>query len=93
MNTQWLSTISSKYIIHAVNETINIDDECRTIYPEHFKENMLCAGGACIGDNGNSLIQIDALIGMPSRALMCENVRRPTMHTRVSSFIDWIKSV
>ncbi|OPJ86217.1 chymotrypsin-C [Patagioenas fasciata monilis] len=63
--------------------------------------NMVCAGGdgvtsGCNGDSGGPLNcqrggiwEVDGIVSFGS-AWGCNTVRKPTVFTRVSSFIDWI---
>ncbi|KAM8939552.1 hepatocyte growth factor activator serine protease [Pelodytes ibericus] len=80
------------------------DSKCSSpeVYGFEFSENMLCAGyfdcstDACQGDSGGALAcQMDKtyyLYGIISWGDGCGKLNKPGVYTRVSNYVDWIKS-
>ncbi|KAF6204338.1 hypothetical protein GE061_002679 [Apolygus lucorum] len=76
---------------------------CQTYYFSTIRETHICAGGqgngTCGGDSGSGLVQPYSgryyIIGVVSFGDTCEgagNPLKPTIHTRVTSYLDWIES-
>ncbi|CEG39157.1 RxLR-like protein [Plasmopara halstedii] len=88
--------------LRGVQVPVWTNDECRP----HFTcdESALCAGGkknqdACIGDSGAPLIKEngagdsdDVLIGLASYGTGCGTEGIPSVYSRVSAVVQWIKS-
>ncbi|XP_075713576.1 hepatocyte growth factor activator serine protease isoform X2 [Rhinoderma darwinii] len=80
------------------------DSKCSSpeVYGSEFSENMFCAGyfdcdiDACQGDSGGSLAcqenKISYLYGIVSWGDGCGRVNKPGVYTKVSNYVQWIKS-
>ncbi|XP_072747521.1 mite allergen Der p 3-like [Anoplolepis gracilipes] len=93
------SSSGSNFLLKA---TVYITDQeyCKNIYNkilEYIYDTHICANdpnisrGSCKGDSGGPLIVNETLVGLVSWANGCSLTDYPTVHTRVSSYIDWIK--
>ncbi|XP_043262953.1 chymotrypsin-2-like [Colletes gigas] len=96
----WLSYQAERTnLLHWVNITIASQDYCRDIYAgsQTIYKTHLCAydpnavRGHCKGDSGGPLMVRGKLAGLVSWSRNCANVVYPSVYTRVSSYLDWIK--
>ncbi|XP_069683016.1 trypsin-1-like isoform X2 [Periplaneta americana] len=86
--------------LQKVNLMIVNQDQCRSIY-EFYSENVydsqICAGlpvgigGSCRGDDGGPLFVDGNVVGLVSWSRYCARPEYPTVYTRVSDYVDWIK--
>lgn len=59
---------------------------------------MLCAGypqggrGACAGDTGGALVANGRQVGVFSWGRGCTTTNFPFVYTRVSTYVNWIRS-
>ncbi|KAG5869589.1 hypothetical protein JTB14_003502 [Gonioctena quinquepunctata] len=74
-------------------------ENCQSLYPSTIVNlNMFCAGTfgkprskACEGDSGGSGIVYSIVEGIISWGNGCEDSKYPTVFTRVSSYVGWIR--
>ncbi|XP_078042646.1 chymotrypsin-2-like [Augochlora pura] len=86
-------------LLHWVNITIASQNYCRDIYQgeENIYATHLCAydpsavRGHCKGDSGGPLMVRGKLAGLVSWSYNCAHTVYPSVYTRVSSYLDWIK--
>ncbi|XP_051156160.1 chymotrypsin-2-like [Leptopilina boulardi] len=73
---------------------------CRKVYRKHgysIHDSQICAydpnikRGSCKGDSGGPLTVRGVLVGLVSWSNGCAKTNYPTVHTRVSEFLDWIR--
>ncbi|KAK2586748.1 hypothetical protein KPH14_011779 [Odynerus spinipes] len=70
--------------------------ECHKIYPSSVRDSNICTyndntQGVCYGDSGSPLVINGVQIGLASWVAPCAQ-GHPDVHTRVYSYLDWIKS-
>ncbi|XP_015436796.1 PREDICTED: chymotrypsin-2-like [Dufourea novaeangliae] len=81
---------------------IQIADQeaCKKVYTsigQKIFESHICANdpsvekGACNGDSGGPLTVNGKIVGIVSWSMGCALQRYPTVYTRVTSYLDWIK--
>ncbi len=91
--------------LHQVQVPIITNSQCESWYDGWVTANMLCAGfaeggkDACYGDSGGPLMVPDdpdyqgwKLAGIVSWGIGCAKPEQPGVYTRVSQYIDWIKT-
>ena len=87
--------------LQRVNILIADQEYCRLIYgKQHYNiyDSHVCAydptveKGSCHGDSGGPLTVNGKLTGLVSWAMGCALTDYPTVYTRVSSHLDWIKT-
>ncbi|XP_017472795.1 PREDICTED: trypsin-1-like [Rhagoletis zephyria] len=94
--------VTSNYLQEATVPIIT-NQECRqTRYQNKITDVMLCAGfvktggkDACQGDSGGPLIVNEGrfkLAGVVSFGFGCAQANAPGVYTRISKFVDWVKS-
>ncbi|XP_049790582.1 trypsin delta-like [Schistocerca nitens] len=74
---------------------------CATLFWDGFENTvyptMLCAAGveeqasSCSGDSGGPLLRDGVMVGIVSWSFQCATPPYPTVYTRVSSYLDWIR--
>ncbi|GBP06444.1 Trypsin-6 [Eumeta japonica] len=70
---------------------------CKEIYNRATVVNskMICAGtigqDACRGDSGGPLILEGVVVGIVSRGASCGSGEYPTIYTKVSAYLNWIR--
>ncbi|XP_066590993.1 trypsin-1-like [Prorops nasuta] len=98
-------TLSSKSkavpdILQHVDSYIMNQKKCESLYDEEelfIYETQLCAydpktpKGPCFGDSGGPLTLNGTIVGIVSWGFDCALTDYPTIYTRVSSYLDWIK--
>ncbi|XP_069683027.1 trypsin-1-like isoform X2 [Periplaneta americana] len=86
--------------LQRINVSIVNHDQCNSIYEsnsEHVYDSQICAGvpqgigGTCRGDDGGPLFIDGNVVGLVSWSRYCARPEYPTVYTRVSAYIDWIK--
>lgn len=81
--------------LHSVQVPVISMRRCRDLYPESFREGMICAGttnkGICAGDIGGPLVVNGQLIGVASWTIGCGSWRFPGVFTRVSHYANWLQ--
>ncbi|XP_076627633.1 trypsin-like [Colletes latitarsis] len=74
---------------------------CENIYRNigyAVRDTQICANdpkvqkGSCNGDSGSPLTVDGKIVGIVSWSMACALTEYPTVHTRVSSYLDWIES-
>ncbi|XP_076249198.1 chymotrypsin-2-like [Calliopsis andreniformis] len=86
-------------LLHWVNITIANQDYCREVYSQtkNIYGTHVCAydptavRGHCKGDSGGPLMVRGKLAGLVSWSKNCADKVYPSVYTRVSSYLDWIK--
>ncbi|XP_013924216.1 PREDICTED: trypsin-like [Thamnophis sirtalis] len=90
----------SKYpdVLHCANVTIIDHNVCRSIYPNYFSENMVCAGkmeggtDSCQGDSGGPLVCNGKLQGIVSWGpYICAQPNKPGVYVNACKYTDWIQ--
>ncbi|XP_066584580.1 kallikrein-11-like isoform X2 [Prorops nasuta] len=92
--------IVSDQRLHYTTVLISDQDECRTAnkYNGRIYETDFCAynpdipQGPCVGDGGDPLTINGKFVGFVSWSRdSCASTEYPTIYTRLSSYVDWIK--
>ncbi|XP_074595855.1 uncharacterized protein LOC141850985 isoform X2 [Brevipalpus obovatus] len=89
--------------LKAVDVNLLRDDKCREFYRDRFKSGkQICAGSeaggkdSCQGDSGGPLIKTIGdrayLVGIVSFGRGCGRKNSPGVYSRVSNYVDWIRS-
>ncbi|XP_034195404.2 chymotrypsin-2-like [Osmia lignaria lignaria] len=86
--------------LQRVNIMIADQEYCKNIYKgsQNVYDSQVCAyesgveKGPCHGDSGGPLTVNGRLTGLASWLRSCGNTSSPTVFTRVSAYIEWIKS-
>ena len=86
--------------LQRVNVLIADQEYCKNTYKDsqNIYDSHICAHdpnvekGACNGDSGGPLTVNGVLTGLVSWAMGCARTDYPMVYTRVSAYIDWIKS-
>ncbi|KAF9422949.1 hypothetical protein HW555_001492 [Spodoptera exigua] len=93
-------TIRDDQPISSVTVTVISNNECRTVFGNHIIDSIVCTSGvggkgACGGDSGGPVVVHSnnraIVIGVISFGGMCGS-GLPSGHTRVTSYVNWIKS-
>ncbi|XP_066591615.1 ovochymase-1-like [Prorops nasuta] len=91
---------SSSYILQRANIIIADQNYCKKMYKKIGKtiyDSQICAynpdisTGSCKGDSGGPLIVKGKLVGLVSWSKNCSLTDYPTVYTRITSHLDWIK--
>ncbi|XP_033230960.1 chymotrypsin-2-like [Belonocnema kinseyi] len=86
--------------LQRVDLIISAQEFCRSVYESmglSVHDSQICAydpvdeKGSCHGDSGGPLTVEGKLVGLVSWANGCAKTEYPTVYTRVSEFLDWIK--
>ncbi|XP_069683024.1 trypsin-1-like isoform X1 [Periplaneta americana] len=86
--------------LQRVNILIVNHDQCNSIYEfysYHVYDSQICAGvpqgigGSCRGDDGGPLFIDGNVVGLVSWSRYCARPEYPTVYTKVSDYVDWIK--
>ncbi|XP_053996070.1 chymotrypsin-2-like [Hylaeus anthracinus] len=87
--------------LQRVNILIANQQYCKYMYENHglnIYDSQICAydptveKGSCNGDSGGPLTVNGKLVGLVSWAMGCALTDYPTVYTRVSAHLDWIKA-
>ncbi|XP_032083826.1 trypsin-like [Thamnophis elegans] len=85
-------------VLHCANVTIIDHNVCRSIYPNYFSENMVCAGkmeggtDSCQGDSGGPLVCNGKLQGIVSWGpYICAQPNKPGVYVNACKYTDWIQ--
>ncbi|XP_076179604.1 chymotrypsin-2 [Ptiloglossa arizonensis] len=68
------------------------------IYGKYVRDSQICANdpsvekGSCNGDSGGPLTVNGKIVGIVSWSMACALTDFPTVYTRVTSYLDWIKN-
>lgn len=89
----------SDHLRHVQKSTIS-NAQCDTMYANIYriKHQMFCSYDeegyydACTGDDGGAYASGRFIYGISSWAYRCAHPRFPRVYTRVSAYIDWIKT-
>ncbi|XP_015186215.1 PREDICTED: chymotrypsin-1-like [Polistes dominula] len=85
-STNWMQLISLKIVEFS---------KCKMIYPSITRANICTDNsytyGVCYGDSGSPLVLDGVQIGLASWVTPCAK-GFPDVHTKIYSYIDWIKS-
>ncbi|XP_038209471.1 chymotrypsin-2-like [Zerene cesonia] len=83
--------------LQMINQTVISVSTCKVVFKDinDIVDTEICTltikgNGSCQGDSGGPLVEDNAVVGIVSWGLGCEN-RHPDVNTRVFSFVDWIK--
>ncbi|XP_053976002.1 chymotrypsin-2-like [Hylaeus volcanicus] len=96
----WLSYQADRTnLLHWVNITIASQEYCRKVWSDshHIYNTHLCGydpnavRGHCKGDSGGPLMVRGKLAGLVSFSRNCADVVYPSVYTRISAYLDWIK--
>ncbi|XP_068623833.1 chymotrypsin-1-like [Battus philenor] len=84
--------------MYALNLTVFSQKTCRYAmrYSKKVVDSMFCTftkigEGTCHGDSGGPLVKDNAIVGLVSWGIPCA-VGFPDVHTRIHSYISWIRS-
>ncbi|KOC69514.1 Mite allergen Der p 3 [Habropoda laboriosa] len=83
--------------LHWVDIQVASQTYCNLMYNNVIHDTQLCAHdstivkGHCNGDSGGPLTVNGKLHGIVSWSMDCANVVYPSVYTRVSSYLNWIK--
>ncbi|XP_045501829.1 chymotrypsin-2-like [Colias croceus] len=80
INQTVISVLSCKIVFTNINQIV--DSEICTL--------TLKGNGSCQGDSGGPLVEDNAVVGIVSWGLSCED-KYPDVNTRVYSYVNWIK--
>ncbi|KAL6469337.1 hypothetical protein MHYP_G00228610 [Metynnis hypsauchen] len=97
----WAGTGSSDHgseRLMETNITIMDETECNKLWENRLTPRMMCAlhpGGSCKGDSGDPLVCGDTAVGIAAFGQKdnCDAPTEPTVFTKISEFLPWIKSV
>uniref|UniRef100_A0A452IQ26 Peptidase S1 domain-containing protein n=1 Tax=Gopherus agassizii TaxID=38772 RepID=A0A452IQ26_9SAUR len=85
-------------VLHCGKVSIFSQEQCRSIYPRYYTENMLCAGvleggiDSCQGDSGGPLLCNGKLQGIVSWGTQtCALPNKPGVYVAVCKYVDWIR--
>ncbi|OAD54219.1 Trypsin-7, partial [Eufriesea mexicana] len=84
-------------LLHWVNIEVADQAYCNRMYKNVIHDSQLCAydpvviKGHCNGDSGGPLMVNGKLHGIVSWSMDCANIVYPSVYTRVSSYLNWIK--